>query len=142
MDSQDPDSFPAAPHDAPDLALLLALEEQVWQAQVRGDADAERELLSEDFVGVTPAGILDLAAHLGELDDGPITERFALSQARVLPIAPDAALLVYRAEHRAAGGAGRGAEAEVAFISSLWQRREGRWWNTFSQDVPAGTPTS
>lgn len=135
MNSREP---AATDVEAPDVAFFLALEEQVWQAQVGGDADAERELLPEDFVGVTPAGVLDLTAHLAELDDGPITAWFALSQARLLEVSPDAALLIYRADHRAPGASA----TEVAHISSLWQRRAGRWWNTFSQDVPADAATS
>ena len=114
------------------MHCFLALEEQVWQAQVAGDAAAERELLPEDFLGVTTDGFMDLERHLAQLDDGPITAQYALSKARLLRLGEDAVLLSYRADARAPG-----AEAEETFfISSLWQRREGRWWNTVSQDTP------
>ena len=35
-----------------DVQFFIALEEQVWQAQVTGEAAAERELLPADFLGV------------------------------------------------------------------------------------------
>lgn len=116
-----------------DVQFFLMLEEQVWQAQVTGDTEAERELLPTDFLGVDAGGFNDLERHLSQLADGPITARFALSEARLLRVGEDAVLLSYRADARAPGAA----EEECFFITSLWQRREGRWWNTFSQDTPA-----
>lgn len=118
---------------ADDVEFFLALEERVWRAQVSGDAAAEREVLPADFLGVDTGGFADLETHLDELADGPITAQYALSEARLLRLGEDAVLLSYRADARAPG-----AEAEERFyITSLWQRREGRWWNTFSQDTPA-----
>lgn len=115
------------------MQFFLALEEQVWQAQVAGDAGAEREVLPADFLGVGTGGFTDLERHLDELADGPITAQYSLSEARLLRLGEDAVLLSYRADARAPG-----AEAEERFyITSLWQRRGGRWWNSFSQDTPA-----
>ena len=115
-----------------DVQFFIALEEQVWQAQVTGEAAAERELLPADFLGVDTGGFNDLERHLSQLADGPVTADFALSEARLLWVGEDAVLLSYRADARAPG-----AEVEERFyITSLWQRREGRWWNTFSQDTP------
>ena len=115
-----------------DVQFFLALEEQVWQAQVTGDAAAERELLPEDFLGVDTGGFNDLERHLAQLADGSITAHFALSEARLLRVGEGAVLLSYRADALSPGSA----SAETFFITSLWQRREGRWWNTFSQDTP------
>ncbi len=116
-----------------DVQFFLALEEQVWRAQVTGDVAAERELLPPDFLGVDTYGVNDLERHLAQLADGPITADFALSGARLLRVGQDAVLLSYRADARAP----REQAAETFFITSLWQRREDRWWNTFSQDTPA-----
>lgn len=124
--------------DPDDVQFFLALEERVWQAQVSGDAAAEREVLPEDFLGVDTGGFNDLERHLAQLSDGPITAQYALSEARLLRLGEDAALLSYRADARSPG-----AEVEeVFYISSLWQRREGRWWNTFSQDTPGAALTA
>ncbi|MFJ6044109.1 DUF4440 domain-containing protein [Brachybacterium paraconglomeratum] len=116
-----------------DVQFFLTLEEQVWQAEVTGDVAAERELLPPDFLGVDTGGVNDLERHIAQLADGPITADFALSEARLLRVGQDAVLLSYRADARAP----REQAAETFFITSLWQRREGRWWNTFSQDTPA-----
>lgn len=117
--------------------FFVGLESQVWDALARGDADADRELLSADFVGVYPTGFAGRDDHSSELSDGPSVSTYDLSDARVIEISDDAAMLCYRADYRRPG-ADRG---EAMFVSSLWVQRDGRWWNTFSQDTPVGPPT-
>lgn len=126
------------PTDQSTAQYFLGLETRVWEAQVRGDAAAERELLPADFLGVDQDGFAGLAGHLAQLDDGPITASFELSGARLTRIAADAVLLTYRADSRRPGRT----ETETVYISSLWVRRDGRWWNTFSQDTPAAPSTA
>ena len=113
--------------------FFVDLESEVWDALVGGDADADRALLSEDFVGVFPTGFASRADHTDELADGPSMESYAITDARLIDVSEDAVLLCYRAEYRRVSNGA----AEVMFISSLWVQREGRWWNTFSQDTPA-----
>ena len=116
------------------LADILALEERVWRALVEGDAAADAALLLPGFVGVYPDGIAGIGAHAGQLDDGPTVARYALSEARLLPVGEDHAMLIYRARYRRIG-----AEAdEEMYVSSLWQRGESGWRNLFSQDTPVG----
>ena len=113
--------------------FFVGLESKVWDALVAGDADADRELLSEDFVGVYPTGFATRAEHAGELSDGPSMASYTITQARLIEVSATAVLLCYRADYR---GADR-TEHEAMFISSLWVDRDGRWWNTFSQDSTA-----
>jgi hypothetical protein len=115
--------------------FFVDLESRVWDALVSGDADAEYELLSADFLGVYPAGFATRAEHADELSDGPITRSYSIEDARLIEVAEDAVLLCYRADHQPVGSA----EPESMFISSLWVERDGRWWNTFSQDSPASS---
>ncbi|MFI9485395.1 DUF4440 domain-containing protein [Promicromonospora sp. NPDC052451] len=115
------------------IQFFLDLESQVWDALARGDGDADRELLSEDFVGVYPSGFATRAEHVGELADGPTVTSYALSEARLIDVAPDSVLLCYRADYQPSTGP----EKEAMYISSLWVERDGRWWNTFSQDSMA-----
>ncbi len=56
---------------------LIELETGVWLALQRGDAEADRKLLSEDFLGVYPTGFADRADHVGQLADGPTVTEFA-----------------------------------------------------------------
>jgi len=118
--------------DMPRLDQFLALETQVWEALVNGDATADAALLTSDFLGVYPSGFAGRADHSGQLDTGPVMQDYNLDQTRLLVVAPDSVLLSYRATYRRVGG-----DREVMFISSLWQMVQGRWLNSFSQDTPA-----
>lgn len=118
-----------------DVDFFLDLETKVWQALADGDPEADRELLSEDFLGVYPTGFSDRDQHSEPLADGPTMAEHRLSDARLLQVAPDAVVLSYRAEYRMPGSE----QTSAMYISSLWQQREGRWWNTFSQDTPAAS---
>ena len=117
--------------------FFVNLESAVWDALVSGDADADRELLSDDFVGVFPTGFAKRDDHTDELAGGPSIASYAITDAMLIDVSADAALLCYRAAYRRPNSG----TPEVMFISSLWVQREGRWWNTFSQDTPA-TPVS
>lgn len=112
---------------------FVALERRVWDALVAGDAAADRAMLSDDFLGVYPDGFSGVEAHAAQLSSGPTVTRYELSEARLRMIAPDAALLSYRADYEGSMGGCAGA----VFITSLWERRDGAWINTFSQDTPA-----
>lgn len=120
--------------DMPDLAAFLALETKVWEALVKGDNDADAALLTPDFLGVYPSGFAGRADHSGQLGNGPVMARYRFDQARLRTIGRDHALLSYRASYRRVG---QGACSEVMFITSLWQRTDAGWLNSFSQDTPA-----
>lgn len=119
----------------PDAQFFVDLESKVWAAQVSGDADADRELLSEDFVGLYPTGFAARDAHVEQLSEGPVVASYAITQARLIVASGTAVMLSYRADYRLPGRDG----SEVMFVSSLWVQREGRWWNSFSQDTPAAS---
>ncbi len=120
------------------LEELLHCETAVWQALQRGDAEADRAALHAEFLGVYPSGFAGRDAHCDQLANGPTVERFALSKARVLPLADDCALLAYLATYHLPGD-----ERERAmYVSSIWKREATRWTNVFSQDteaLPEGT---
>jgi len=117
------------------VEFFVALESQVWDALVRGDAD--RELLASDFVGVYPSGFEDRAGHAEQLVDGPTVASYAIAEARVVRVSGAAALVCYRAEFRRLRD-GLPGDDETMYISSLWTDSDGRWSNLFSQDTPAG----
>ncbi|MBO9397401.1 nuclear transport factor 2 family protein [Shimia sp. R9_2] len=111
---------------------LLALETRVWTALVQGDAAADGALLTADFLGVYSDGFGDKADHTGQLAHGATVVDFRLSDVKLRQICEDAALLIYRADYLRVGGA----DWEAMLISSLWERRDGEWRNSFSQDTP------
>lgn len=116
-----------------DIADFVALEAAVWEALRRGDADADRALLTEDFLGVYPSGFAGRDDHAADLADGPTVHEYAIDDARLTVLGDDHVLLSYRAVSRRSADA----EPETQYISSLWSRRDGRWLNVFSQDTPA-----
>lgn len=118
----------------PGLDGFLALETKVWEALIAGDAKADIAMLTPDFLGVYPSGFAGRADHAGQLNDGPVMQSYQLDQARLMEIGNDHALLSYRATYRRSAAE---VQSEVMFISSLWQRVNGRWLNSFSQDTPA-----
>lgn len=118
------------------LDELVELERLVWQALLDGDGELDTRLLSPDFLGVYPTGFARREDHVEQLSGGPVVAWFELFEARVITVADDAALLVYRADFA------RPTMTEIStmYVSSLWCRRNGRWVNTFSQDTPAAPP--
>ncbi len=117
---------------APALNEILDLEKQVWMALVDGNASADRALLSADFLGVYPTGFANRDDHVGQFADAPTMAAFDLSGARLRVLTPDIVLLSYRADYLRPGATTR----EAMLISSLWERRNDVWVNSFSQDTP------
>lgn len=124
---QDTDSKPA-----PSLDQILTLEKQVWTALVEGNAQADRALLSPDFLGVYPSGFANRDDHVGQFADAPTMAQFDLSEVRLRVLTPDIVLLTYRADYTRPDAP----EREAMLISSLWERRHDVWINSFSQDTP------
>ncbi|MGM7697511.1 DUF4440 domain-containing protein [Microbacterium sp. A84] len=118
-----------------DTQFFVDLESEVWAAQVSGDADADRELLSGDFVGLYPTGFAARADHVEQLSDGPVIASYAITQARLIIVSATAVMLSYRADYQRPGSD----RLEAMFVSSLWVQGDGRWRNTFSQDTPASS---
>jgi hypothetical protein len=122
-----------------DLDALIELETKVWDALRRGDAEADSQLLAEDFLGVYSSGFANRSDHVGQLVNGPTVAEFELRDARLMLLSDNDALLSYRADWRRFGKGERGPE-EAMYVSSLWSQRGGRWVNVFSQDSPAMLP--
>ena len=119
----------------PDVEFFVALESQVWEALVAGDPDADRALLSSDFVGVYSTGFADRSEHAGQLVEGPTMSAYSISDARIIEVSETSVMLCYRADFQRVH-VGKEGPREAMYISSLWTERDGRWWNTFSQDTP------
>jgi hypothetical protein len=118
------------------VEYFVNLESQVWDALAGGDADADRNLLTGDFVGVYPTGFADRSSHTAQLTSGPTVSSYSIHDARLIPVSAGAVMLLYRASYgRLVGGLPAG--DETMYVSSLWIERGGRWRNSFSQDTPA-----
>ena len=113
--------------------FFVRLETAVWDALVGGDAQADRALLSDDFVGVYPTGFADRVDHAAQLDDGPTVSEFDIVSPTIRSFTEDHVLLAYEAQYRRSPDSG----PERMYVSSVWSRRENEWVNVFSQDTPA-----
>ena len=67
----------------PSLDQILSLEKQVWTALVEGNAQADRALLSPDFLGVYPTGFANRDDHVGQFADAPTMAQYELSDTRL-----------------------------------------------------------
>lgn len=114
---------------------LLQLETDVWNALVAGDAVADADLLSDDFVGVYPTGFADRADHARQLWHGPTVHSFELTEPRALVVSDEAVMLSYLARYQRMTSKGPAAREEM-YVSSLWCHRDKAWINIFSQDTP------
>lgn len=113
------------------LQTVLDLEKQVWEALKNGDAEADRRLLSEDFLGVYAAGRAGREAHAAPLGAGPSVATYTLSAEQVRTLAPGLLLLSYRAEFTAPDSP----DLHRVLVTSIWQQRGETWVNVFSQDT-------
>jgi len=116
----------------PQPEYFIHLETRVWQALVDGDADADRELLADAFLGVYPDGFAGRDAHVEQFASSPTVTHFSINRPHWFDLGGEAHLLCYEARFRRPGSD----ELHTMYVSSLWQLIDGRWVNTFSQDTP------
>ena len=120
----------------PDTSFFVALECRVWQALVDGDIEAEANLLDPQFLGVYASGFASREDHAAQLADGPSVKDFSIQEPRLLPLAPDTAVLSYSATFTRLG-MGITASVQTMYVSSIWWKRGASWVNVFSQDTLA-----
>ena len=115
---------------------IEACEHAVWQALLKGDAEADRAALDDSFLGVYPDGFAGIEAHTDQLVDGPTVAAYTLSEVQVRPLGDGLALIAYRADFQRTGRRA----AEAMYVSSIWRRDGQGWRNIFSQDTPVAGP--
>jgi len=120
----------------PSTTELLAIEKRGWEAWKNRDSTAYRAVLADDAVSTGRSGVSGVAQMIAGLADCEVRS-YALDEgtARVTPIAPDVALLTFRATQDATCGGS--AAPRAVWASSLYARRGGAWRNVFYQETPA-----
>lgn len=119
--------------DMNDPSFFLDLETKVWEALLSGDMQADASLLADDFLGVYSSGMAGKEEHAAQLAYGPTVAEYSLSDAKVMRLAEDTALLSYLAHWtRIANG-----KQEAMYITSIWKKAGESWLNIFSQDTKA-----
>lgn len=132
----------ARAQDQPDIATLretlMALEKESWEYLKTRDRAAMRRFLPDDAVLIFAGarydkrGMLDRMSNY-RLDDYEIAPTYGL---RV--ISPDAAVLIYRVTSRGQVRFDRAVDEKV-LATSLYVRRDGKWWSVLYQETPSTT---
>jgi len=136
----DPDGLPLELYEAApagDLdALLLQLEGALHRREVRASPARLEELLDGEFRELGVSGTEWTRSAIIEALRGEAFSERTISGFRVQRMAPDIALVTYRA-HR---GATHERPAADSLRSSLWRMRRGRWRMVFHQGTPLPAP--
>jgi hypothetical protein len=134
---------PVRAQDQPDIPMLrdqlMALEKESWEAMKTRDRAALRRLTPDDCLQIyadgtryTKSEFIDYVANY-RLDHYDIEPTYGL---RIID--SNAALLIYRVTSR---GRARFTLAETSKVlaTSLYVRRNGKWWSVLYQETPSTT---
>lgn len=119
--------------DEPIAMELIALERRGWEAlATEGAATAFfDEVLADEVLFVLPGDlVLDDRDAVLQSMSGPPWSSFELSDERVVMLAPNAALVTYRASAERDGATYR------ALLASAYRREDGRWRLVAHQQTP------
>lgn len=125
------------PGDAKLREELMALERQTWEyirtrnrAGVRHSLADDAVLIFDDGTRLFKSEMLNDFMPNYRLDSYDIDPQYGLRT-----ITPDVAVLLYRATSRGAERFDR-TETTKVLASSLYARRDGKWWNVLYQETP------
>ncbi len=114
------------------LTELLSLERQGAQALTSGRAAGfYGELLTDNALMVVPGFIVDKAIFVQTADSEASWTSFTVEDPRVTSLTSDAAILTYRGR-----GQRTGQPDYVAWMSSVYVKRDGRWRLAHHQQTP------
>jgi hypothetical protein len=111
---------------------LISLERQGWQAlTTEHGASYYRDHLADDAVMAFPFGVISRSQAIEAIAAAPPWSRYELTDAKVIRLGEDAAVVVYHVR------AQRGRQPEfVAVASSTFVRASGSWRLAFHQQSP------
>lgn len=111
---------------------ILELEKKVWNALLSGNFEADKKLLSNDFLGVYPDGFAAKSDHTNQLKQGPSILNYSIIESKVITLSNDTALISYKASWQKLNIE----KPEIIYVTSIWKIIDGEWQNIFSQDTP------
>ena len=112
---------------------LLDLKDAALEATRNRDLAFYRDYLADDAIAVVPAGIFAKDQIVAAMGQGTF-QSSAIDDERVIPLGPDAGLVIYIATF------GDGTTARKAFVTTVYQRTDGTWHGTFYQQTPLDPP--
>jgi hypothetical protein len=114
--------------------VLLANEHRIMTALGRHDVGVLRELMAPDLVFLTMHGGYLTAAEIFGIAAQLRVAHFEIAQPRVLPAGAGACAVSY--ELTQDGTLDGQPFTSHTYSTSLWTRRDGRWWVVFHQETP------
>jgi hypothetical protein len=111
----------------------LVLERRVWEAAKKKDADTLRSLCTQDYVAIISDGSQLTLNEFCMLFPLFQVKSYSLSDARLISLGPDAAILLYKSKSETVV-LGENEKAQTQH-SSTWVRRNGEWRNVFYQET-------
>jgi hypothetical protein len=114
--------------------LLIASEHRIMTALGQHDIDVLRELMAPDLVFLTMQGGYLTAAEIFGLAAQLRVAHFEIARPWVLPAGDTACAVSY--ELTQDGTLDGQPFTSHTYSTSLWTRREGRWWVVFHQETP------
>lgn len=130
---------PAAKATGDTESKLIASEKMIMDAISKNDSAGFKNLVSMDGWVVTSRGankVGDIVQHL--FDPNVKTTSYSIEEPKVMMLNPDMALLTYKSMW--AGTANGKTESETSYDSTLWVKRNGKWWAVFHQATKVEQP--
>ena len=125
---------PAAEVKADKLVdTLFAMEKQGWEATKKKDAASLRKVYAEDFVAILADGLCLTRDEYFAVFPLFEIKSYSLSDAKLLALGPDAAILTYKADTETVI-LGETEKGRIQ-VSSTWVRRDGKRMNVFYQET-------
>jgi hypothetical protein len=119
---------------------LTLQQKRVWRALQKQDAQAFKELVAPEFLGINYQAVrytrddgLNFIAHYK-------MTQFTLSDVKALRLSRDSAVLTYRVKYQGVSIGGDDAFDRCMINSAVLVRREGKWQTILGQETwdPAG----
>jgi hypothetical protein len=110
-------------------AQILGLEQSMWEAEKNGTLEIVADRLSDDFVQIESAGMMDRAATLKAMSAMKGVS-YNLDDVRVVRLTKDAATVALQYKQQFPGGT-----EEHGYAASTWAYRNGKWWNVMYVQV-------
>ncbi|HEY6148820.1 MAG TPA: nuclear transport factor 2 family protein [Thermoanaerobaculia bacterium] len=132
--AQAPPAPPGTVASDSDIAAVLRLEREMWDAWQRHDFAAVKSRTAPDYVCATETEYYPWSVIEKGFDDYRL-QSYSLGKMEVLKASPDVIVLTYSADIRGAVG-GKDVSRKAA-ESAIWARRGGRWLAVYLHEITA-----
>jgi hypothetical protein len=128
----------------PDSKLLwdvVAKEKALWDAWAKKDGKVFEEWIAPDAVAIDAVGgIMSDKMKTIEMvtTHNCVVNNYSFSDERLTTLSKDVVLLTFKANQDVSCD-GQKVPANI-YVSSVWKKQGGKWWNAFHQETPALLP--